>query len=203
MILYGASGHGKVIIDILESIHEPNIEIWDDADKEPIWEFPVRRPFHAGKVLNDNVIIGIGVNATRKKVVERLAGSVVFGTAIHATAYISKRAAVGEGTVVMGGVTVNPDAQIGKHCIINTNCSIDHDCVIGDYVHISPNAALSGDVHVGEGTHIGTGAAAIQGVRIGKWCTIGAGTVLISDIPDYATAVGNPARIIKVNDGKE
>jgi sugar O-acyltransferase (sialic acid O-acetyltransferase NeuD family) len=199
MILYGASGHGKVIIDILESIHEPNIEIWDDAEKEPIWEFPVRRP---GNAVVDKVIISIGINATRKKVAERLAGKVNFGTAIHATAYQSKRATVGEGTVVMGGVTINPDVQIGKHCIINTNCSLDHDCVIGDYAHISPNATLSGDVHVGEGTHIGSGACVIQGIRIGKWCTIGAGAVVIRDIPDYATAVGNPAKVIKVKEAE-
>lgn len=202
MILYGASGHGKVIIDILESMHEPNIEIWDDADKEPVWEFRIQKPFPAGDTAGDKVIISIGVNETRKKVAERLADKVNFGTAIHATAYISKRASVGEGTVVMAGVSVNPDAKIGRHCIINTNCSIDHDCVIGDYAHISPNATLSGDVHVGEGTHIGSGASAIQGVRIGKWCTIGAGAVLIRDIPDYATAVGNPARIIKIKEGE-
>ncbi len=200
MILYGASGHGKVIIDILESNREPKIEIWDDAAKEPIWEFPVEQPFPPGYAPDDKMIISIGVNATRKKVAERLAGKIAFGTAIHATAYISKRASVGEGTVVMGGVTVNPDVRIGKHCIVNTNCSIDHDCVIGDYAHISPNATLSGDVQVGEGTHIGSGASVIQGIRIGKWCTIGAGTVVIRDIPDHATAVGNPARIIKVKE---
>lgn len=200
MILYGASGHGKVIIDILESMNEPHIEIWDDADKEPVWEFQVKKPLPAGTPVKDKMVISIGINATRKKVAERLAGAVNFGTAIHATAYISKRAKVGEGTVVMAGATVNPDTHIGKHCIINTNASIDHDCVIGDYAHISPNATLSGDVHVGEGTHIGSGASCIQGIRIGKWCTIGAGAVIIKDIPDYATAVGNPAKVIKVKD---
>lgn len=197
MILYGASGHGKVILDILESMNEPAIEIWDDADKEPVWEYPVHKPKSAGA---DKMVIGIGVNATRKKIAELLTGTFIFGKAVHATAYISPRASIGEGTVVMAGVTVNPDVQIGKHCIINTSCSIDHDCNIGDYAHVSPNATLSGDVHVGEGTHIGSGASVIQGIRIGKWCTIGAGTVVIKDIPDFATAVGNPARIIKTKE---
>ena len=196
MILYGASGHGKVIIDILESMGESHIEIWDDAGKDPVWEYPVVKPRPHGEV-DDLVIISIGVNATRKKVADRLRLN-AYGTAIHCSAVISKRASVGEGTVVMAGVTINPDARTGRHCIINTSASIDHDCVLEDYVHISPNATLSGDVMVGEGTHIGSGASVIQGIRIGKWCNIGAGAVVIRDIPDYATAVGNPARVIKI-----
>ncbi len=198
MIVYGASGHGKVIIDILESIHEPHIQIWDDADKDPIWEYEVKKPLPAGTTINDKVVIGIGINATRRKVVDKLGATVNYGTAIHSSAIISRRSVVGEGTVVMAGATINPDASIGKHCIINTNASIDHDCVLEDYVHISPNATLSGDVFVGEGTHVGSGASAIQGVKIGKWCNIGVGAVVIRDIPDYATAVGNPARVIKL-----
>ena len=197
MIVFGASGHGKVIIEILESSKTPHIEVWDDAAREPVWEYPVSQPPPAGTPLKDQMIISIGVNATRRKVAERFANAVSFGTAIHAATCISKRAVIGEGTVVMAGVTVNADTRIGKHCIINTNASIDHDCLLGDYVHISPNATLSGDVHVGEGTHIGAGASIIQGIRIGKWCTIGAGAVIIKDIPDHVTAVGNPARIIK------
>jgi len=200
MIIYGASGHGKVIIEILESAHEPAIEIWDDADKQPVWEYPVSRPLPPDVPINDKMVISIGTNATRKKVAERMGRKAQFGTAIHATAFISKRATIGEGTVVMAGVTVNADTKIGDHCIINTSASIDHDCVLGNYVHISPNATLSGDVQVGEGTHIGSGASVIQGIKIGKWCTIGAGTVIIRDIPDHATAVGNPARIIKVKE---
>lgn len=199
MIVYGASGHGKVIIEILESIDTPHIEVWDDADKPPMWEYEVKKP-ETGNLEDRKMVISIGVNATRKRVAERFQNVVAFGTAVHATAHISKRATVGEGTVIMANATVNADTKIGKHCIVNTSASIDHDCVLGDYAHVSPNATLSGDVHVGEGTHIGSGASAIQGIRIGKWCTIGAGTVIIRDIPDYATAVGNPARIIKIKE---
>jgi len=199
MIVYGASGHGKVIIEILESMGVQGIEIWDDAEKPPVWQYPVTKPFtnpHNGR----QCVIAIGVNATRQKVAAKLAGDLSFGTAIHPTAHISPRATLGEGTVVMAGVMVNADSRIGKHCIVNTSASIDHDCVLGDFSHVSPNATLSGDVHIGEGTHFGAGAVAIQGIRIGKWCTIGAGTVVIRDVPDYATVVGNPARIIKIKE---
>jgi acetyltransferase EpsM len=198
MIVYGASGHGKVIIEILEHTGEPHIEIWDDAEKSPVWDYPVNRPLAPGLPVTDKMVISIGVNATRRKVADRFKDSVVFGMAIHSATNISKRAKIGEGTVVMAGVTINADSVVGKHCIINTSASVDHDCVLENYVHISPNATLSGNVQVGEGTHIGSGASVIQGIKIGKWCTVGAGTVVIRDIPDYATAVGNPARVIKV-----
>ena len=199
MILIGASGHGKVIIEILESINTPGITVWDDADKPPLLGYPVEKPLPAGVLIPAPVIISIGVNATRKRVAQRLQATAKFGTAIHADAYLSKRATVGEGTVIMAGVRVNADVAIGKHCIVNTCASVDHDCQLGDYVHISPNATLCGDVHVGEGTHIGAGATVIQGIRIGKWCTIGAGAAVISNIPDGATAVGCPAKVIKIN----
>jgi len=196
MIVYGASGHGKVIIEILESNDVQGIRIWDDADKPPMWQYPVEKPAPE-TAANEEAVISIGVNATRKKVAAKLSGFLKFGRAIHKDAYLSKRATVGEGTVIMAGVRVNADTQIGKHCIVNTCASIDHDCVLEDFVHISPNATLSGDVRVGEGTHIGSGASVIQGIRIGKWCTIGAGAAVIRDIPDHSTAVGVPARIIK------
>lgn len=200
MIVYGASGHGKVIIEILESNGITDIVVWDDADKLPIWQYEVCKPFSSNGAVTKEGIISIGVNATRKKVAEILDGKIKFATAVHAKTCISKRATIGEGTVIMAGATVNADTEVGKHCIVNTNASIDHDCKLGDYVHISPNATLSGDVHIGEGTHFGGGAVAIQGIRIGKWCTIGAGAVVIRDIPDYATAVGNPAKVIKIKD---
>jgi acetyltransferase EpsM len=57
---------------------------------------------------------------------------------------------------------------------------------------------LCGTVKVGEGTLIGARAIVIPGKKIGKWVTIGAGSVVVKDIPDYAVAVGNPARVIKI-----
>jgi len=59
---------------------------------------------------------------------------------------------------------------------------------------------LAGHVEVGEGSHIGIGVSIIQGIKIGKWCTIGAGAVIIKDVTDGATIVGNPRKIIKIKD---
>jgi acetyltransferase EpsM len=194
MFLFGASGHGKVIAEIAES-NKITIDGFIDTDvsKTELLGYNV---FHKSPKNTLAVVITIGNNKTRKKVVEE---NPLFThpKLVSQNANISKRSILGDGTVVMAGASINTDVFIGKHCIINTNASVDHDCVIQDFVHLSPNVALAGNVNVGEGTHIGIGACVIQGITIGKWCTIGAGAVIIKNIPDGCTVVGNPGKIIK------
>ncbi|MDO8316198.1 MAG: acetyltransferase [Flavobacterium sp.] len=199
MYLYGASGHCKVIIDIIASTQELTIKgIVDDHPKqEVLYGIPVFNTNSVETFSDKQLIVSVGDNSTRKKIVAHLFAT--YPVAVHAKAIVSTHATIGEGTVIMAGAVLNPDAVIGQHCIINTAAVIEHDCKIGNFVHVSPNAALAGDVTVGEGTHIGIGAIVIQGIKIGKWATIGAGAVVISDIPDYAVVVGNPGKIIKFN----
>lgn len=197
MDLIGASGHGKVIVDILRSNKIEILGIWDDNQKlHEFMGYPIKgNILDCAKAPHISLIVAIGQNSIRKEVVEkcRMAS---FGIAIHPSAVISSDVIVGEGSVAMANSTVNIGTTIGKHVIINTNASIDHDCIIEDFVHISPQAGIAGNVHIGEGAHVGIGANVIQGITIGKWCTIGAGSVVIKDIPDGATVVGNPGRII-------
>src|SRR5690606_15484460 len=194
MIIFGASGHAKVILDILLANKREVEKIVDDAPPvEEIFGIPVERCVEAYPEESE-AIIAIGSNTTRKKFA--LKYPLHYISAVHPAATVSPFSKVGDGTVVMGHAVVNPGAQIGQHCIINTAAVIEHDCELADYVHISPNAALAGNVTVGEGTHIGIGACVIQGITIGQWCTIGAGAVIIHDVPDGATVVGNPGRIV-------
>lgn len=194
MYLYGAGGHAKVILDILEA---QGYEVAGVVDDNPaLTEFMGKPVLHGVKEVSP-VIISIGINGTRRKVVEKLAPTTVYGTAIHPSAIVSPHATIEEGTVVMQGAIVQTGTQIGNHCIINTGASVDHDCVLGDFVHISPHATLCGDVKVGEGTWIGAGAVVIQGIRIGKNCVIGAGSVVCKDVPDGVKAYGNPCRVVE------
>ncbi|MFA7448893.1 MAG: acetyltransferase [Weeksellaceae bacterium] len=194
MYLYGASGHGKVVAEIAE-LNGLEIKGFIDENTEihQVWDYPV---LHEVPADVKSLFLSVGTNQSRKKIYQQFQ-KYSFPTLIHPNAFVSQRAILGQGTVVMASATINPDTHIGNHVILNTNCSIDHECKIGDFVHISPNAALAGDVHIGEGTQIGIGASVIQGIRIGKWAMIGAGAVIIHDVPDYAVVVGNPGRIIK------
>ena len=193
MYLYGASGHAKVIIDILKSQQKEISGLVDDneAIKEVVG-YTVSQTLPE----NSSVIISIGDNKIRKKVADKLAQH-TFETAVHSSAVVSEYSTIQEGTVVMQGAIIQSSSNIGKHCIINTGASVDHDCKVGDYVHISPQAILCGNVTIGEGTWIGAGTTITPGVTIGKWCVIGAGSVVTKDIPDNRLAVGNRCKIIK------
>lgn len=192
MYLYGASGHAKVIIDIIKSQGDVVEGLVDDN--------PNLTELSGIPVLHDVAelspfIVSIGNCKVRKMIAERL--NCEFAMAIHPTAIISPTAIVGEGTVVMQGAIIQTEVKIGKHCIINTKASIDHECLIGDYVHIAPGCTISGDVYIGEGTWVGVGSTIIQGVRIGKNCIIGAGSVIVKDIPDNSKAYGVPCKVIE------
>lgn len=192
MYLYGASGHAKVIIDILTDNHiKVDALVDDNIELNDLHGIPV---VHSAEGLSP-FIISIGNNKIRKLIAERIKGP--FMTAIHPTAIISPSAKIDVGSVVMQGAIIQADARIGKHCIINTAATIDHECIIGDYVHISPNVSLCGNVQIGDGTQIGVGAVVVPGIKIGKWSLICAGSVVTTDIPDFCVATGNRCKVIK------
>ena len=195
--LFGASGHAKVVMDIIEATGNEMGCLYDDA--------PHYDEIHGVLVLKASetevsgpMIISIGSCHIRKRISERY--DVEYATVIHPQTIISPSTSIRKGTVIMPGVIINADAEIGCHCIINTKASIDHECQIGDFVHIAPGATLSGNVVVGECSWIGVGACVKQGIKIGKNCIIGAGAVVVKDIPDNSTAYGNPCRVTAINE---
>ena len=192
MIVYGASGHAKVVVDILESCGNKVDYLVDDNPK--INEFLDYRVWRDIGVY-DEAIIAIGSCQARKAVVDRIRVK-RYVTAIHPSATISHRASIGAGTVVMQGAVIQSSAEIGRHCIINTGAIVDHDCCLGDFVHVSPQAAVLGGVRVGECTWVGAGAVVKQNVSIGAGCIIGAGAVVLKDVPDGSVVAGVPAKEI-------
>ncbi len=197
MYLYGASGHAKVIIEILELLNIPVEGLFDDnPDIKQLLGYPVFGRLEVSKAPSGRFVISVGNNRIRKDLSERYPVQYAHEV-VHPTATLSKRVQLGEGSVVMGHAIVNVDTFIGKHVIINTSASVDHDCLVEDFVHIAPNATLCGGVTIGEGSLIGAGSVVAPNIKIGKWVTIGAGASVFRDVEDYAVVVGNPGRVIK------
>lgn len=203
LYVFGTSGHAKVVTELIASTNSKIEAHFDDA---PNGDHFFERVFNSNEMIKPApdvaLIIAIGNNQTRKNISARFSDYHFFNC-IHKSAHVSPSATLGIGTVIMLQAIVNANAKIGNHVIINTAAIIEHDCIIEDFVHISPNVTLSGNTHIGHGTHLGSGAIVIPGIKIGKWCTIGAGAVIIKDIPDGATAVGNPGRIINFKNSIE
>ena len=193
--LYGAGGHCKVVMDILESMGQHVDLIVDDSPEDQLFMgTKCTKPtdtYH-------KVIVTIGNCKIRKAIAERISAT-EFPTAIHPSAIISPHSTVGKGTVVMQGVIAQSCAEIGNHCILNTKSSVGHDVKIHDYVHVASGATICRGSEIGECTWIGAGTVVKQGIRSGKNCMIGAGSVVVKDIPDNVVAYGNPCRTIREN----
>lgn len=197
VIIIGASGHGKVVADIIQKSGDIVVGFLDDNPdlKENFIDFPV-----LGKIekfqdyQNCKFVIAIGNADIREKIANKLE-NVMWYTAIHPSAQISDiDISIGEGTVVMANAVINSSAVIGKHCIINSGSVVEHDNYIEDYVHISVGAKVAGTVHVGKKSWIGIGAVVRNNLSICEDCMIGAGAVVVKNIEESGKYIGVPAR---------
>ena len=197
VIIIGASGHGKVVADIVEKAGNTVRGFLDDNASGESFGYPI-----LGQVCDYNnyvseceFVIAIGDNQVRENIANKLIKANLF-TAIHPTVCMAKDVIIGQGTVVMANAVINSTAKIGCNCIINTGAIVEHDNIIGDYAHLSPKVALGGTVSVGKSTHIGIGATVINNITISDNCIIGAGAVVVNDIRQTGTYVGVPAKKI-------
>jgi sugar O-acyltransferase (sialic acid O-acetyltransferase NeuD family) len=197
IVIIGASGHGKVVADIIIKSGDKIVGFLDDYVKkgtviENIVVLGTTDDYN--KYINCEFVIAIGNPKIREMIANKL--DVKWYTAIHPNAVISSLGVnIDKGTVVMANAVINSCAKIGKHCIINTASVVEHDNELGDYVHISPNATLAGTVKVGKYTHIGVGACVKNNVTITQDCIIGAGSVVVKDIDNSGIYLGVPANI--------
>lgn len=201
ILIFGAGGHGKVVLDILiESSADVLGFIDDNRDKigQEVNGFKVLGDwFHLNDKDSIRFALGIGDNAIREKVFNKAKETGLrVVSAVHPKAIVSKDVRMGEGVVIMPGAVINPGTVLEDGVVVNTGATVDHDCYLEKFCQIWPGAHLAGTVRVGEFSYVGIGASVIQNIDIGKNVTIGAGTVIISDVPNNVTIVGNPGRII-------
>jgi UDP-perosamine 4-acetyltransferase len=207
IIIIGAGGHGKVVLDIVRLSRRDNPVGFVDADES------LTGTTVAGiKVLGDinllgrlrrqgagGAIVAIGDNRIRRSYVEivRQAGLSLVN-AIHPSAVIAPSATLGVNVVVAAGAIINPEAQIDDSAIINTGAIVDHECRVGNAAHVCPGVVLAGRVTIGDGAFLGVGARVLPCLTVGRLAMVGAGAVVLEDVPPLATVVGVPARVIKL-----
>jgi len=202
IVVVGAGGHAKVVLDLCERASVAVQGIVDPQLAAGASYLGVRVLGgddvldDTGKLADSAFVIAIGDGARRRELARKIAAQGRnFATLVHPSAIIGARTAIGAGAVVFAGAVINCDSKIGAHAIVNTGARIDHDCTIGDGVHICPGSVLAGTVTVGEWTMVGAGTVIANNRVVGAHCTIGAGSVVVEDVPDRSLAYGNPCRV--------
>ena len=206
IIVLGAGGHAKVVIDALQAA---GADILGAVDPDGAT--------HGTDILGVSVLGGDGVvqdhapgavalingvgstkpSSRRKDLYRRFKDAgYAFSSVVHPSAIIGANVEMADGVQVMAGAVVQPGCRIGSNAILNTHASVDHDCAIEAHVHIAPGAVLGGGISIGEGSHIGVGASIIQNIRIGAGVMVAAGAVVVTDFPDGVRIAGVPARTI-------
>lgn len=128
------------------------------------------------------------------------------------------RARVGDGVKIASHALLRRlELTMGNDCTVNSYAVLHGKITVGSHVSIAPGAKLFGENHnfdridipfkrqgnrsegivVGDDVWIGADVVITDGVKVGSHVVLGAGAVVTRDIPDYALAAGNPARVIR------
>lgn len=199
LILVGGGGHCKSVIEVAESAGYTIVGILDKKEEvgKKVLSYSIigtdeDMPKYINKALFLVTVGQIKEVALRIKLHEMIkqAGGKL-ATLVASTAYVSKYAKLGKGSVVMHHAFVNASATIGKGCIINTFANIEHDVTIGDFCHISTGAILNGNVQMGNCCFVGSQSVLINNVSVCDNVIIGAGTTIIKNIITEGVYYGN------------
>jgi sugar O-acyltransferase (sialic acid O-acetyltransferase NeuD family) len=205
LIIWGAGGHGKVVLDIARATGlYCEIVFVDDSYTAPGGRprdceiLPSFEGFEMLRARGDvYFVVAIGDNHVRERCFQEGIDKDFDPVAlIHPSTVVSASAQIGDGTVVMPRAVVNADAIIGRNCILNTGVIVEHDCHIGDHVHLAPGVVLGGGVTVEPYSLLGIGTIALPRTTIGAGAILGAGAVILDSVPPGATSVGVPAKVL-------
>jgi sugar O-acyltransferase (sialic acid O-acetyltransferase NeuD family) len=211
IVVFGVGGTSRDVIDALEArnLVRPEWNILGFLDDNPALH---GKEYYGYQVLGasnrvrepgfENVHIVMGVGNDRQLLVRRNIRDRLdvdpsrFPSVIHPSAYISPKASIGLGSVILSGSFCAGNARIGNYVVILQNTVVGHDCEIGDFVSMSATVSMGGGSKVGQGAYVGMGSSLLPGIRVGVQARVGIGSVVIRDVPDGATVFGNPARVV-------
>lgn len=188
IVLIGGGGHCKSCIEVINSTGEFIIKgildlpesIGKEVSGYPIIGTDKDIPSLVKKNICFLITVGsVGDSSKRIELfnlVQSLDGDLP--TICAPTAYISKSARIGIGTIIMHQVFVNASAAIGDNCIINTKALVEHDAVIGDHCHISTGSIVNGGVVIGSRSFFGSGAVSKQYISIPEGSFIKANSIV-------------------------
>lgn len=208
VVIFGASGHGGVVLDCLEKEGKYNVVGFLDSFKKKgrrhcgyeILGNEFDLPYLIDKYNISGGFVAVGDNWIRKNIVERIAGispEFEFISTVHPSVILGRDVKIGNGVVVMPGVVINANTEVGDFCILNTFSSIDHDSIMQDYSSLAPRVCIGGGFSLGKFSAVCLGAQIIESISIGEHTVVGAGSLVVRDLDSFVLSYGSPARVIR------
>jgi len=204
LIVFGASGHARVILDMAARTGRFHILGLLDSFKpagERLLEHTVlgnesRLPELAVAHPGLQVHIAIGDNDVRERITRQLQADcpgILLATIIDPSAIVSSYADIGPGTCIMPGAVVNAGAATGHSCIINSRAVLEHDARMGDLSSLGPGAVAAGGANIGRSAAVLAGGVIKHGVSLGDHCIASTGAVVTVNSDPCCVLEGNPA----------
>jgi acetyltransferase-like isoleucine patch superfamily enzyme len=116
---------------------------------------------------------------------------------VHASCYIHPSCRISDGCLVYPMCNLDQEVELAPGVLLNNSVVVSHNSRLGEAAYCSPGVVLSGHVTVGDEAFLGSGALVANNRRIGRGARIGIGTVVTSDVPESASAIGNPMRVLE------
>ncbi|SCW77110.1 sugar O-acyltransferase, sialic acid O-acetyltransferase NeuD family [Lachnospiraceae bacterium C10] len=140
ILIIGAGGHGQVVAECAEACGYEKINFLDDYHPDAVG---VIDQLEAAATNYDGVIVSIGNNEIRRKLITRLQNiNAPLMSLIHPRAYVSPTVAIGPGSIVLPGAVIHTNVHIGIGCIVSIGALVDHDAIVEDFSHINTGAIV-------------------------------------------------------------
>lgn len=143
------------------------------------------------------ICIGYAQPALKKRLYERFHSVIPFAMIIHPTAVVHPSVSIGEGVLLSEGVIAGEECRIEDNVAVWPGALLSHNAHIEKHTFIAGKAVLAGDVHVGQMCFVGMNCSIREHINIGHEATIGMGSVVVKDVLNGETVVGNPAKAIR------
>lgn len=116
---------------------------------------------------------------------------------VHSSCHVHPTCRVGEGSIVYPMCNLDAEVDLAPGVLLHNSVVVSHNSSIGVAAYLSPGVVLSGHITIGDSAFLGAGTMVANGRRIGANARIGIGSVVTRDVPDGASAIGNPLRLLE------
>jgi len=196
VVMFGGGGHARSVGDALARLGAKVVAVVAPEPTSIGGEHLTTD--EAGIVFADThglpAVLGIGDNARRERLLERLhRAEVALPPVVADSATVAADASLDIGVVVLEHAHVGARARIGPGAVVNTSAVAEHDTVVGRSAHLAIGALLAGGATCEDGVLAGAGAVVLPSVTVGTNAIVAAGAVVTRDVPPGLTVRGVPA----------